>query len=75
MQTSSFAPEAATMTLEVTSMSVASRIKSVLKLIDGVKSVKIKKVPSELQLSLEEARKGNVVQFDNVNDVMNFLHS
>ncbi len=63
------------MTLEVTSMSVASRIKSVLKLIDGVKSVKIKKVPSELQLSLEEARKGNVVQFDNVNDVMNFLHS
>ena len=63
------------MTLEIADSSVASRIKSLLKLVDGVKHISVKKVPSELELSLEEVRKGNVVEGGSVQDVMNYLRS
>ena len=68
-------PQTTLMTLEITDSSVASRIKSLLKLVDGVKHISIKKVPSELELSLEEVRKGNVVEGGSVQDVMNYLRS
>ena len=63
------------MTLEITDSSVASRIKSLLKLVEGVKRITVKKVPSELELSLEEVRKGNIVEAGSVQDVMNYLRS
>ncbi len=63
------------MTLEITDSSVASRIKSLLKLVDGVKRITVKKVPSELELSLEDVRKGNIVEVGSVQDVMNYLRS
>lgn len=61
--------------MEITDSSVASRIKSLLKLVDGVKRITVKKVPSELELSLEDVRKGNIVEVGSVQDVMNYLRS
>ena len=61
------------MTLEIENSSVASRIKSLLKLVDGVKRISVKKASSELELSLEEVRKGNIVEVGSVQDVMNYL--
>ena len=68
-------PQTTLMTLEITDSSVASRIKSLLKLVEGVRRITVKKVPSELELSLEEVRKGNVVEAGSVQDVMNYLRS
>ena len=68
-------PQTTLMTLEIADSSVASRIKSLLKLVDGVKHISVKKVPSELELSLEEVRKGNVVEGGSVQDDMNYLRS
>ncbi len=75
MHTTAVRPQTTLMTLEITDSSVASRIKSLLKLIEGVKRITVKKVPSELELSLEEARKGHVVEAGSVQDVMNYLRS
>ena len=75
MQTMSLIPQTTVMTLEITNASVATRIKSLLKLIDGVKSIKVKKIPSELELSLQEARDGKIIEVGTVQDVMNYLHS
>ena len=75
MQTIVARPHTTLMTLEIADSSVASRIKSLLKLVDGVKHISVKKVPSELELSLEEVRKGNVVEGGSVQDVMNYLRS
>ena len=71
----SVSPQTTLMTLEITDSSVASRIKSLLKLVDGVKRITVKKVPSELELSLEDVRKGNIVEAGSVQDVMNYLRS
>ncbi len=75
MQTIITRPQTTLMTLEIADSSVASRIKSLLKLVDGVKHISVKKVPSELELSFEEVRKGNVVEVGSVQDVMNYLRS
>ena len=75
MHTLSVSPQTTLMTLEITDSSVASRIKSLLKLVDGVKRITVKKVPSELELSLEDVRKGNIVEAGSVQDVMNYLRS
>lgn len=75
MHTLSVSPQTTLMTLEITDSSVASRIKSLLKLVDGVKRITVKKVPSELELSLEDVRKGNIVEVGSVQDVMNYLRS
>lgn len=75
MHTLSVRPQTTLMTLEITDSSVASRIKSLLKLVDGVKRITVKKVPSELELSLEDVRKGNIVEAGSVQDVMNYLRS
>lgn len=75
MQATLTRPQTTLMTLEIADSSVASRIKALLKLVDGVKHISIKKVPSELELSLEEVRKGNVVEVGSVQDVMNYLRS
>ena len=68
-------PQTTLMTLEIADSSVASRIKSLLKLVDGVKHISVKKIPSELELSIEEVNKGNVVDVGSVQDVMNYLRS
>ena len=75
MHTLSVSPQTTLMTLEITDSSVASRIKSLLKLVDGVKRITVKRVPSELELSLEDVRKGNSVEAGSVQDVMNYLRS
>lgn len=73
MQAVTARPETTLMTLEIENSSVASRIKSLLKLVDGVRRIRVKKVSSELELSLEEVRKGNIVEVGSVQDVMNYL--
>ena len=73
MQAVTARPQVTLMTLEIENSSVASRIKSLLKLVDGVKRISVKKASSELELSLEEVRKGNIVEVGSVQDVMNYL--
>ena len=75
MQTMVATAQTTVMTLEIADSSVASRIKSLLKLVEGVKRISVKKVPSELELSLEEARKGKLVKVGDVDGLMNYLHS
>lgn len=56
------------MTIEVNDAKVAKHVKALLKQISAVKSIRTKRVKSEVELSMEEARKGNLKTWNSVDD-------
>lgn len=63
------------MTITLSDLSVMADIKRLLKHINGVESVKVRKKKSELDLSLEEVKEGKVVNVGTVDNLMKYLHS
>ena len=49
-------------------MSVANDIRRLLKRVSGITDIKVRKTKSEVELSLEEANKGMVTEWESVDD-------
>lgn len=54
--------------INVSDMSIASDIRRLLKRVSGITDIKVRKTKSEVELSLEEADKGLVTEWDSVDD-------
>lgn len=64
----------AEMSIQLTDSSVINDIRRILKRINGVGRITVTRRKSELDLSLEDVRKGNVVNVGSVNQLMDYLH-
>jgi len=58
----------AEMIIHISDLSVVNDIRRLLKHINGIDAITVKKTKSEVELSLEEARKGQVTHWDSVDD-------
>lgn len=65
----------AEMSIQLTDSSVINDIRRILKRINGVGRITVTRRKSELDLSLEDVRKGNVVNVGSVNQLMDYLHA
>ena len=54
--------------ITIQDMSIASDIRRLLKRVSGITDIKIRKTKSEIELSLEEADKGTVTEWESVDD-------
>ncbi|MBO5157614.1 MAG: hypothetical protein J6C05_10905 [Prevotella sp.] len=61
-------PNQAEITINVSDMSVANDIRRLLKRVSGITDIKVRKTKSEVELSLEEANKGMVTEWESVDD-------
>lgn len=61
-------PSQAEITINVSDISVANDIRRLLKRVSGITDIKVRKTKSEVELSLEEADKGMVTEWDSVDD-------
>lgn len=74
MITSTIQPQAE-MTISISDLSVVSDIKRLLKRVKGVEGITVRKKKSELEVCLDEMKKGKVVEVGSVDNLMNYLHS
>lgn len=65
----------AELTISISDLSVMSDIKRLLQHVKGVESITVRKNKSELDLSLEDVKKGKVVNVGSVENLMQYLHS
>lgn len=75
MATTTTIPSQAEIIINVSDMAVASDIRRLLKRVSGITDIKIKKTKSEVELSLEEADKGLVTEWNSVDDYFNKMLS
>ena len=68
MNTTMPTPSAIQMTFNVTDAKIANHVKALLQQISAVTDIRIKKVKSEVELSLEEAHAGKVTTWNSVDD-------
>ena len=68
MGTISKTPSPAEITIKVSDMSVAKDISRLLKRVSGITNIKLKKSKYEVELALEEALKGEVKEWNSVDD-------
>ena len=68
MGTISKTPSPAELTIKVSDMSVAQDISRLLKRVSGITNIKLKKSKNEVELALEEALKGEVKEWNSVDD-------
>ena len=68
MGTISKTPSPAEITIKVSDMSVAKDISRLLKRVSGITNIKLKKSKNEGELALEEALKGEVKEWNSVDD-------
>ncbi len=68
MAVSTTIPSQAEIIINVSDMAVASDIRRLLKRVSGITNIKVKKTKSEVELSLEEAEKGSVTEWNSVDD-------
>ena len=61
-------PNQSEMTINVSDMTVANDIRRLLKRVSGITDIKVRKTKSEVELSLEEANKGMVTEWESVDD-------
>lgn len=61
-------PTQAEITINVSDISVANDIRRLLKRVSGITDIKVRKTKSEVELSLEEADKGLVTEWESVDD-------
>lgn len=61
-------PTQAEIIINVSDMSVANDIRRLLKRVSGITDIKVRKTKSEVELSLEEADKGLVTEWESVDD-------
>lgn len=61
-------PTQAEITINVSDISVANDIRRLLKRVSGITDIKVRKTKSEVELSLEEANKGLVTEWESVDD-------
>ena len=61
-------PVQAVITINVSDMSVANDVRRLLKRVSGITDIKVHKAKNEKELSLEEAHKGNVTQWNSVDE-------
>ena len=54
--------------ITIQDMSIASDIRRLLNRVSGITDIKIRKTKSEIELSLEEADKGIVTEWESVDD-------
>lgn len=75
MATTTTIPSQAEIIINVSDMAVASDIRRLLKRVSGITDIKVKKTKSEVELSLEEADKGLVTEWNSVDDYFNKMLS
>lgn len=68
-------PSAAEITINVSDVSVANDIRRLLKRVSGITDIKVRKNKSEVELSLEEVKKGLVTEWESVDDYFNKILS
>ncbi|MCQ2238039.1 MAG: hypothetical protein MJZ73_02245 [Bacteroidaceae bacterium] len=68
-------PQQAEMTIKISDVSIINDVRRILKRINGVESITVKKTKSEVELSLDEAHKGKVTHWDSVEDYFNTMLS
>lgn len=68
MDTSITTQSTVQVTFDVTDAKIANHVKALLQQISAVTNIRVHKVKSEVELSLEEAHKGNVTTWNSVDD-------
>ena len=68
MEIATTTPQAVQVTFNVADVKIANHVKALLQQISAVSDIRIKKVKNEVELSIEEARKGNVTTWNSVDD-------
>ena len=63
----------AEITINVSDLSVAKDISRLLKRVSGITNIKLKKSKNEVELALEEALKGEVKEWNSVDDYFKTL--
>lgn len=66
-------PVQAEITINVSDMSVANDVRRLLKRVSGITAIHVRKAKNEVDLSLEEAHKGQVTEWNSVNDYFNTI--
>lgn len=61
-------PTQAVITINVSDISVANDVRRLLKRVNGITDIKVSKSKNEIELSLEEAHKGDVTQWNSVDE-------
>ncbi|MBQ0019421.1 MAG: hypothetical protein KBT39_02755 [Bacteroidales bacterium] len=68
MEATMTTPSAIQMTFDVSDAKIANHVKALLQQISAVSNIRMKKVKSEVELSLEEAHQGKVTTWNSVDD-------
>lgn len=73
MNTQTIAKQQAEMTIRISDMSIVNDVRRLLKHINGIEAITVKRTKSEVELSLEEAHAGKVTHWNSVDDYFKFL--
>lgn len=68
-------PTQAEMTIRITDLSIVNDVRRLLKRVNGVESITVRKKKSEVELSLEEAHSGKITRWSNVDDYFQAMMS
>ena len=68
MATVTTIPSPAEITINVSDLSVAKDISRLLKRVSGITNIRVKKSKNEVELAIEEARKGEIKEWKSVDD-------
>ena len=68
MTTVTTIPSPAEITINVSDLSVAKDISRLLKRVSGITNIRVKKSKNEVELAIEEARKGEIKEWKSVDD-------
>ena len=68
-------PTQAEMTIRITDLSIVNDVRRLLKRVNGVESITVRKKKSEVELSLEEAHSGKTTRWNNVDDYFQAMMS
>ncbi len=61
-------PQPAQMTINLSDIAIAGDVRRLLKRVQGVQSILVKKTPNELDLAMAEAKAGKITRWNSVND-------
>ena len=73
METTANNSTAAQMTINLTDIALANDVKRLLRHISGIESITVRRIKSEVELSLDEARSGQTTSWNSVDDYFNTI--
>ena len=74
MDTATASGQPVQMVVELNDSSAVKQIKASLKLIPGVKSIKVKKTKNAVEMALEEAHNSDVTKWDSVEEYFKAMY-